>query len=149
VSIPEYPAAGYVVALKGLLVVPVNENGAVRLPDEPETCLVNVAVGVVAAGAAMVIEPAPLVMVIPDPAVMVVTTYPDPFPIGIAPFAGTVVTPVPPFAIGRVPEMSPTGITETVETAPAPPDPAVFTYPAENELRAISAESPASGIVVT
>jgi len=50
-----------------------------------------------------VIEPLPLVIVIPVPAVNVVLVNPVPLPMSKAPFAGVVVKPVPPLAIGNVP----------------------------------------------
>jgi hypothetical protein len=51
---------------------------------------------------AIVIEPAPLVMVTFDPAVSVVRVKPVPLPISSAPFAGVLVSPVPPLATARV-----------------------------------------------
>lgn len=48
-------------------------------------------------------EPTPLVMVIPSPAVRVARVNPAPLPISICPLDGVVVRPVPPFAIGRAP----------------------------------------------
>jgi len=53
--------------------------------------------------AAIVIEPAALVIVTLEPAVSVVRVKPVPLPISNAPFAGVVVRPVPPLAIGNVP----------------------------------------------
>ena len=52
---------------------------------------------------AIVIDPAPLVIVTLEPAVNVVRVKPDPLPISNAPFAGVVVKPVPPLATGSVP----------------------------------------------
>ena len=53
--------------------------------------------------AAMVIEPAPLVMLTPEPAVSVVRVKPLPLPMSSAPLAGVLVRPVPPLATARVP----------------------------------------------
>ena len=54
--------------------------------------------------AAIVIEPAPLVIDTPEPAVSVVRTKPTPvLPMSIWPFVGAEVRPVPPFATGNVP----------------------------------------------
>lgn len=51
----------------------------------------------------MVMLPAPLVTLIPEPAVMVALVKPVPFPIFKAPLAGVVESPVPPLATGSVP----------------------------------------------
>ena len=53
--------------------------------------------------AAIVIEPAPLVIVTFEPAVNVVLVKPVPLPMSSAPFAGVVVRPVPPLATPSVP----------------------------------------------
>ncbi len=52
---------------------------------------------------AIVIEPAPLVMLTFAPAVSVVRVNPVPLPISKAPFDGVEVSPVPPLATGKVP----------------------------------------------
>jgi hypothetical protein len=51
----------------------------------------------------MDIEPTPLDIETPLPAVNVARVKPVPLPMSNAPFAGVVVNPVPPFAIGKVP----------------------------------------------
>ena len=53
--------------------------------------------------AAMVIEPAALVMLTPDPAVRVVLTKPEAavLPMSICPLVGAVVSPVPPLVTGN------------------------------------------------
>jgi hypothetical protein len=51
----------------------------------------------------IVIDPEPLVIEIPVPAVKVLLVNPVPFPISKAPLVGVEVKPVPPFAIGKVP----------------------------------------------
>ena len=53
--------------------------------------------------AAIEMLPAPLVMLIPDPAVNVVRVKPVPLPMSIWPFVGVLVRPVPPFATATVP----------------------------------------------
>ena len=53
--------------------------------------------------ALIVIEPAALVIVTPEPAVNVVRVKPVPLPMSNAPLAGVVVKPVPPFATATVP----------------------------------------------
>jgi hypothetical protein len=53
--------------------------------------------------AAIVIDPAPLVIEIPEPCVNVVREKPVPFPMSMAPFAGVDVKPVPPPKIPKVP----------------------------------------------
>ena len=73
--------------------------------------------------AAMVIVPAPGVIVTLEPAVRLASVYPEPLPIRSWPLVGVEDRFVPPFAIGRTPLMSPTGTVATVETAPNPPDP--------------------------
>jgi len=59
--------------------------------------------------AEMVMDPAPLVIETPVPAVRLATVYPVPLPIKRRPFAGTVDTPVPPSATAKsvIPEMLP------------------------------------------
>ena len=74
VSIPAYPAEGNVVALNGLLVADAEMTGQVALPEEPDTCRVNVAVGRVVEVVESVIVPAAFVTTMPDPAVIVVAT---------------------------------------------------------------------------
>jgi hypothetical protein len=51
----------------------------------------------------MDIDPTPLVIETPVPAVKTARVNPVPLPMSNAPFAGVVVNPVPPFAIGKVP----------------------------------------------
>lgn len=53
--------------------------------------------------AAIVIEPAPLVTLMPEPAVIAAAVYPVPLPIRSWPFVGVDVIPVPPLPIGSVP----------------------------------------------
>jgi hypothetical protein len=69
----------------------------------PVIVVVLIVTPLLPAEAAIVIEPAPFVMVTLEPAVKVVRVNPVPFPISICPLVGAVVNPVPPFAIGRVP----------------------------------------------
>ena len=52
----------------------------------------------------MVMDPEPLVILIPLPAVMVPGVYDDPFPIGICPLPGVEPDPNQPSATPRVPE---------------------------------------------
>ena len=76
------------------VVPPLEETGEVPVTDVTVPPLVE---------AAMVIEPAPLVIVTFDPAVRVVRVNPVPLPMSIWPFDGEVVKPVPPLATGNVP----------------------------------------------
>jgi hypothetical protein len=71
--------------------------------------------------AAMVMEPEPGVIAIPDPAVNPVRVYPLlALPIRILPDVGVVVTPVPPFATGRaVPDKDIARVPATVMGEPA------------------------------
>ena len=52
---------------------------------------------------AIVIDPAPFVIVIPAPAVNVAFAYPPPLPINSWPSVGALLSPVPPLAIATVP----------------------------------------------
>ena len=63
--------------------------------------------------AAILIDPAPLVIVTPEPAVKVVRVNPVPLPISNAPFAGVEVSPVPPPVMPNVPNA---GAEEPAET---------------------------------
>jgi hypothetical protein len=72
---------------------------------------------------AMLIVPAPGVIVMFDPAVRLASVYPVPLPMSSWPLVGMVATFVPPFATGNTPLMSPTGTVATVDRNPDPLDP--------------------------
>lgn len=69
------------------------------------------------APAEMVIDPAPGVIVTPDPAVSADSVYPAPLPIRSCPFVGTALKAVPPFATGMTPESEIVGVAPPEEAS--------------------------------
>ena len=83
--------------------VPVATVELKSVPDVPKVSAATLVT--VPALPAMLIEPAPLVMVMLEPAVIAAKVYPVPLPISNCPLVGVVVSAVPPLAIGNaVPE---------------------------------------------
>ena len=87
--VPATVNAGVVVAVATEIMPPVKLT-LVTVPLDPPL-------------AAMLMPPAELVMLIPDPAVNVANEYPVPFPIGSWPSVGVADSAVPPFATATVP----------------------------------------------
>ena len=74
------------------------------VPETPLAVVTDTLVTVPPPLAAIEIDPAPLVIVMPLPAVSVVRVNPVPLPMSNAPFAGVEERPVPPPAMGTRPQ---------------------------------------------